>query len=119
MAILTTFRLKEGDRLPIYSARATDSAGYVSLAGATGRLLVRAAGSTTVLVDGSVSIDADQVTNKGLHSYAWTDADVLALPAGSYELEVEFTFTASGKKHTFPNAETGDYVELLVVGDIG
>ena len=118
MAILTTFRLKEGDRLPIYSARATDSAGYVSLAGATGRILVRAAGSTTVLVDQNVTIDADQVTNKGLHSYAWTDADVLVLPAGSYELEIEFTF-ASGKKWTFPNAETGDYVELLIVGDIG
>lgn len=110
---LTTFYIKQGDRLPPVEAALQRADGTaVTLAGATVKFLMRVRGTVAPVVVDAAAVVVDAGT--GQVRYDWADGDTATV--GDYDAEFEVTVTASGKKQTVPN---NGYLRVKVRDDIG
>lgn len=108
---ITTFTIKQGDRLPSIEATLAGADGPADLTGATVKFLMRTKGaSPTILIDAAATVVGAVL---GTVRYDWASGDTATI--GKHQAEWEVTFS-SGKKQTFPN--TG-YTTVQVVDDIG
>jgi hypothetical protein len=107
---MTTFTIKQGDRLPVIEATLAGADGAADLTGATVKFLMRSKGAgATVLVDAAATVVGAAL---GTVLYDWAEGDTDT--TGTHQAEWEVTF-ASGKKQTFPN---DGYTSVKVVDDI-
>ena len=84
------FIWKKGDNSTPLDLTLKDEDGAVDLTGYTLSFVMTARGASTRLIDSAVTIDADQVTNKGRVTYLPTDPQA-DLDVGWYEAEVKGT----------------------------
>ena len=104
-----SFSIKEGDRLPAYTATLTDEDGdVIDLTGATVKFLMTLMGGTTPKVNASATVVS---ATAGTVSYSWGASDTDT--AGLYI--AEFEITAGGLKRTVPN---GDYFYINILPDL-
>jgi len=108
---LTTFTIKQGDRLPALAATLKFADGTIKdLTGHTVKFLMRSAKTGTVKVNGNASV---VLASAGTVRYDWAGSDTDTV--GHYQGEFETTETATGKKTTFPNS---GYLTIRVGDDI-
>lgn len=107
--LLTTFNIKQNDRLPSLSATLTTVDGTaVDLTGGTVKLLMRSKGGSVKVNSAAVIVNP----TSGAVRYDWGATDTDAV--GTYQAEFEFT-DGSGKKETFPN---DGYLAVVITDDI-
>lgn len=97
------FKIKQGDRLPKFTATISDANGAVNLTGCTVKFIVGSILNATMTVTNALT---------GAVEYAWANNDT-ATP-GFYSAEIEVTFE-DGKKMTFPN---DSYVAVHILSDL-
>lgn len=104
------FNIKQNDTSPSLSATLLDgSSNAIDLTDATVRFHMKAAGSSSVAVDGAaVIVEAAEGTVR----YEWMDGDTET--TGSYQAEFEVTYV-NGTIETFPN---DGYITVLVLPEI-
>jgi hypothetical protein len=108
--------MKKNDLLPELEVTCEDADGGVDLSGATSAKLLmsqkdifRAGGAPKI--DAAVTIDPDQVTNKGKVKYTWISGDTDT--ADTFYAEIEVMYGA--KPLTFPN---GSYYVIKILDDV-
>ena len=118
MATDVDWTMKVGDLLPILEVTCEDVNGPVDLStAASARLLMHSKETfnidptTSPKIDAAVTIDPDQVTNKGKVTYDWISGDTDT--KGVYFAEVEVLYGT--KPLTFPN---GGYYIINIVEDL-
>lgn len=96
------FTIKRGDRLPTLLVDLRDGEGEPAdlTEAQTIRFIMRLPGDTTLKVSSTaVAVVGDPTAGRVEYEWEAADTDTAEL----YEAEFEVTYTASGKKQTFPN----------------
>lgn len=110
MAVLTTFYIKQNDRLPSISATLQTVAGVaVDLTGGTVKFLMRTRAGAAAKIDAAAVI-VNAVLGTVRYDWGATDTDT----ASTFQGEFEWT-QAGGKLETFPNA---GYLEIVIGDDV-
>lgn len=99
---MADYFVKQGDDAPSLSVILRDANNNpVNLTGASGSVYLRPARAASPLVTRSLTIDPDQVGNKGKVTFSWPVGGLGTV--GEYLGEFDITY-ADTKKQSFPNS---------------
>lgn len=91
---------KTGDTTPDIAGQVTDDGGAVDISGASSVRFIAVCPDREDPIEGVCNVPAGA---SGIWSYTWASDDLDT--AGTYEVEIEITWT-TGKIQTFPNNKT-------------
>lgn len=106
--------MKKDDLLPVLILTLEDVNGAVDLSGASSaklKMILRNSLGSTPKINAAITIDPDQVANKGKVTYTWQGGDTDTV--GNYYAEVEVLYGTDPL--TFPNNK---YYTVSIIDDV-
>jgi hypothetical protein len=103
--------LKTGATGAILTATLKSNKLPVDLTGYTVKLTLKRGSDSAVILEGTCTVDPDQVTNKGKVHYSF--ATTASIPKGTYNAEFEAT-DVNGRDHKFPSSIREPYKRVIV-----